>query len=106
MDYENYDKAIVIDLGVELVGWSHPTFAHPSTLPAEIKPLETLLRDLMYGTCYFQPLTDSERADRLRDYMERMGQVEAYEQARSGSEECREAGAESEDGHQGVVSDD
>ena len=71
MDFKNYEKAVLIDLGVELVGWTHPTFARPSDLPLEIEPLERLLRALDLGECRFRRITETERASCLRDYMER-----------------------------------
>lgn len=71
MDFKNYEKAVLIDLGVELVGWTHPTFARPSDLPLEIEPLETLLRALDLGDCHFRRITEAERASCLRDYMKR-----------------------------------
>ncbi|KAI1788545.1 hypothetical protein LXA43DRAFT_1097239 [Ganoderma leucocontextum] len=73
VDYENYEKAVLIDLGVELVGWTHETFARPSTLPLDIMPLEKLLRAVNTGACFFRRRTKAECADHLRDYMQRMG---------------------------------
>ena len=72
MDYENYEKAILIDLGITLVGWTHPTFARPSELPLEVQPLETLLRALNTGACYFRRITEAERNLHIFAYMQRM----------------------------------
>ena len=72
MDYENYEKAILIDLGIALVGWTHPTFARPSELPLEVQPLETLLRALNTGACYFRRITEAERNCHIFAYMQRM----------------------------------
>ena len=71
MDYENYEKAIVIDLRVVLDGWTHHTFARPTTLPIEIQPLETLLHAVVWGQCYFRPITEEEHARYVRNYTER-----------------------------------
>ena len=72
MDYVNYEKAVLIDLGIELVGWTHPTFACPSELPLEVEPLKTLLRALNTGACYFGRITEAKRNLHIFAYMQRM----------------------------------
>ena len=53
MDYDNYEGSILVRLGVQLVGWTHATWACPSQLPLEAEPLETLLEAVETGHCHF-----------------------------------------------------
>lgn len=69
MEYENYEKAVLIDLGITLDGWTHSTFASPLMLPLEIRPLETLLRAVKTGECCFRRITKAERVHHLHYYM-------------------------------------
>lgn len=68
MEYLNYEKKIVIDFGIELVGWTHETFACPSALPNSIEDLKKLREALEDGSCYFRHLPQSERARRHGAY--------------------------------------
>ena len=85
MDWENYEKAVLIDRGIELVGWTHPTFTCPSALPLEIRPLEELLQALNLGKCYFSRITQAERIRLLRRYLQRMEEESSASTTTSGT---------------------
>ncbi|RDX41769.1 hypothetical protein OH76DRAFT_1489212 [Lentinus brumalis] len=62
MQYKTYDKDIVIERGVELVGWTHEVFTCPSSLPNALEPLQKLLQAIDDGQCHFKRLSHSEVA--------------------------------------------
>ncbi|KAI1785820.1 hypothetical protein LXA43DRAFT_1065555 [Ganoderma leucocontextum] len=72
MEYDDYEKAILVDLGVELVGWTHETWACPSKLPLEVEPLQTLLEAVKIGKCHFRRLAKEEHAQCVNEYVERV----------------------------------
>ena len=72
MDYDNYEGAIVVRLGVQLVAWTHSTWACPSQLPLEAEPLETLLEAVKTGQCHFRRLTAAERVQCVDEHMEHL----------------------------------
>ncbi len=68
MQYKTYEKDIVIEQGVELIGWTHDVFACPSSLPNALEPLQKLLHAIDDGACHFKRLSHSEIATRRKDY--------------------------------------
>jgi hypothetical protein len=68
MQYINYERAIVLRLGVELQGWTHPTWANPSELSTSLPPLQALLDAIKHGNCKFVRLSREELKAREADY--------------------------------------
>lgn len=68
MQYANYEEAIVLKYGIELVGWTHEKFCNPSELSNALEPLRKLLEALNSQTCKFVKLSPSERRDRQAKY--------------------------------------
>ncbi|RDX41193.1 hypothetical protein OH76DRAFT_1489686 [Lentinus brumalis] len=68
MQYKAYEKDIVIENGVELVGWTHDVFACPSSLPPALEPLQKLLQAIDDGQCHFKRLTASEVTARRKEF--------------------------------------
>ncbi|KAI0713364.1 hypothetical protein C8Q76DRAFT_796337 [Earliella scabrosa] len=66
MNYKSYLTEIVDKLGVELRGYTHPTFANPSTLSTSLEPLRTLYEALESGECRWYRLTPAEQAERRK----------------------------------------
>ena len=84
MDYDDYEGAILVRLGVQLVGWTHATWACPSDLPLEVEPLETLLEAVKTGQCYFRLLTAAEHIQCVDEHMERLATVSRGQRGRRG----------------------
>ncbi|KAF8163958.1 hypothetical protein BJ912DRAFT_864500 [Pholiota molesta] len=68
MQYANYEEAIVLKYGIELVGWTHEKFCNPSELSSSLGPLRTLLDALNDHSCKFVKLSPLERRDREIKY--------------------------------------
>ncbi|EPS92521.1 hypothetical protein FOMPIDRAFT_1100015, partial [Fomitopsis schrenkii] len=68
MQYKNFEHDIVIQYGVDLVGWTHSSFKCPSKLSTSLPPLQTLLDALNSGTCHFKCLSKQEHAMRKVAY--------------------------------------
>jgi hypothetical protein len=68
MQYEDYQRGIVLKHGVELIGWTADQFVNPSQLSSALGPLRTLRDALISGTCKFQKLSPEERAERQKLY--------------------------------------
>ena len=71
MDFDDYEGAILVRLGVALVGWTHATWACPSELPLDVGPLETLLEAVKTGRCYFRLLAPAEHMQCIDAYRQR-----------------------------------
>ncbi|PIL35236.1 hypothetical protein GSI_03026 [Ganoderma sinense ZZ0214-1] len=104
MHYKDYEKVVVIEDGLTLEGWTHEIFACPSSLPTTIEPLKKLRDALDNGECYFRRLNATERAERRRDYEEKLqaGQVATRKQrndkGKTRKQYRRRANAEKETG--------
>jgi hypothetical protein len=72
MQYLNYERAIVLRLGVELRGWTHPTWANPSELSTSLPPLQALLDAIKNGSCKFVKLTREECKAREAEYYQKI----------------------------------
>ena len=70
MQYKNFEQTVVLSHGLDLVGWTHKTFANPGSLPASIEPLRELLNALETGACRFIRLSHAERQRRKRTFEE------------------------------------
>ncbi|TFK82408.1 hypothetical protein K466DRAFT_603716 [Polyporus arcularius HHB13444] len=68
MQYKSYEKDIVIDHGVELVGWTHEVFSCPSSLSPALEPLQKLLQVIDDGQCHFKRLRTDEVKARRQEY--------------------------------------
>ena len=68
MQYANYEEAIVLKYGIEMVGWTHNKFCNPSELSNSLEPLRTLLEALSNQTCKFVRLSPAERRAREAKY--------------------------------------
>ncbi len=68
MQYANYEEAIVLKYGIEMVGWTHEKFCNPSELSNSLEPLRTLLEALNTQTCKFARLSPAERRAREAKY--------------------------------------
>lgn len=78
MQYVNYERAIVLRLGVELQGWTHPMWANPSELSTSLPPLQILFDAIKDGSCKFVKLTREECKAREVEYQHKIkaGQVQ------------------------------
>ena len=68
MQYVNYEKGIVQQYGVELIGWTHDKFTNPSKLSTAVEPLCKLLNAIKGGDCKLIKLTVKEHKKRLETY--------------------------------------
>jgi hypothetical protein len=68
MQYANYEEAIVLKYGIELIGWTHDKFSNPSELSNALEPLRTLLEALNNQSCKFVKLSFSEHRAREAKY--------------------------------------
>ncbi|EPS95022.1 hypothetical protein FOMPIDRAFT_37516, partial [Fomitopsis schrenkii] len=64
MSYKNFERDIVVEYGINIVGWSHPTWKDPSKLSTSLPALQTLLDALNSGACHFVRLSKPEHAKR------------------------------------------
>ncbi|RPD53305.1 hypothetical protein L226DRAFT_576384 [Lentinus tigrinus ALCF2SS1-7] len=75
MHYKSYEKDIVLNYGIELVGWPDSLrFACPSDLPTTLEPLQNLLQAIDNGKCYFCRLSKSERAQRRGAHQQKVAE--------------------------------
>lgn len=76
MNYVNYEKAIVLVYGVDLVGSTHDVMENPGNIKTGAA-LNALLSALSQGVCYWRILTADEWAARRHAYevLELAGQV-------------------------------
>ncbi|KAF8874762.1 hypothetical protein BD779DRAFT_1678620 [Infundibulicybe gibba] len=72
MSYANFTQDIVMRYGIDLEGWTHPTFANPSQLSTSLPPLQQLHDALQNGTCKFYKLTVAEREQREKEFNEKV----------------------------------
>ena len=72
MQYVNYERAIVLQLGIELCGWTHPVWANPSELSTSLPPLQMLLDAIKSGNCKFVELTREELKAREKEYQRKV----------------------------------
>ncbi|KAI1783558.1 hypothetical protein LXA43DRAFT_1102405 [Ganoderma leucocontextum] len=72
MQYKNFEQAVIIGHGIDLVGWTHKTFSNPGSLPASIEPLRELRNALDSGACHFVRLSHAERERRRRAFEEQV----------------------------------
>lgn len=68
MSYKNYEADIIVKYGVELQGWTHPTWQCPAKLSTSLPPLRTLLDALISSQCHFVRLSKTEHAARKAEY--------------------------------------
>ncbi|TFY51703.1 hypothetical protein EVJ58_g10430 [Rhodofomes roseus] len=68
MHYKNFERDIVIRYGIDIEGWTHPTFNSPSKLSTSLPPLQTLFDALESGACRFVDLSTEDLAKRKADY--------------------------------------
>lgn len=68
MQYVNYEEAIVLKYGIELIGWTHNKFCNPSELSNALEPLHTLLKALNNQSCKFVKLSPLEHRAREVKY--------------------------------------
>lgn len=68
MSYKNYEADIVVKYGIELKGWTHPTWRCPAKLSTSLSPLRILLDALISGDCCFVRLSKTEHAARKAEY--------------------------------------
>ncbi|EPS96917.1 hypothetical protein FOMPIDRAFT_1129521, partial [Fomitopsis schrenkii] len=64
MSYKNFERDIVVEYGIDIVGWTHPTWKDPSKLSTSLPALQTLLDALNSGACRFVRLSKPEHAKR------------------------------------------
>lgn len=72
MQYVNYERDIVLRFGIELIGWTHPTWINPSELSTSLPPLQALLDAIKSGTCKFVRLTHGDRKVREAEYYKKV----------------------------------
>ena len=72
MQYKNFERDIVVEYGVDLVGWTHPSFKCPAKLSTSLPPLQTLLDALESGACRFVRLSKPERTRRRAEYQRKV----------------------------------
>ncbi|TFK59428.1 hypothetical protein BDN72DRAFT_865159 [Pluteus cervinus] len=68
MQYVHFESQIVLQHGVDIVGWNHPTFGNPSQLSSSLEPLKKLHDALVSGACKFVKLTEAECEKRKKEY--------------------------------------
>lgn len=80
MEYQKYEKKIVIDLSLELVGWTHELFVNPASLPANMADLKKLRDALESSECFFCRISQTERTKRRLAYEQLVeaGQVKQH----------------------------
>jgi hypothetical protein len=68
MQYQNYETEIVIQHGVQLVGWTNTKWAPPGELSSALPALQQLLTAIETKACKFVKLTEAERKAREAEY--------------------------------------
>ncbi|KAI0371568.1 hypothetical protein BV20DRAFT_1051584 [Pilatotrama ljubarskyi] len=68
MNYASHESEIVLHYGVELVGWTHPSWTNPSALSTSLPALRELLDTITRGSCYFRHLPAAELKSRQKTY--------------------------------------
>ncbi|TFK59157.1 hypothetical protein BDN72DRAFT_906111 [Pluteus cervinus] len=81
MQYVHFETRIVHQYGVNIVGWTHPTFGNPSELSSSLEPLKKLYDALVSGECKFVKLSEADVDKRKKEYEAKLasGEVEVTE---------------------------
>lgn len=84
MQYARYEEDIVLNYGIELVGWTYDNFVNPSKLSTSLGPLTTLYDALKSGECKFVKLSPAELKERETAYRAKQasGEVQVLKRKR------------------------
>ncbi|KIY47939.1 hypothetical protein FISHEDRAFT_74160 [Fistulina hepatica ATCC 64428] len=83
MEYVQYERKIVQDLGIVLEGWPlEEPLTRPSALGSLLGKLEKLRNALIEGTCNFHKISAKEKAQRYQEWCGRIASGEVIEKLR------------------------
>ncbi|KIY43037.1 hypothetical protein FISHEDRAFT_12938, partial [Fistulina hepatica ATCC 64428] len=83
MEYVQYERKIVQDLGVVLEGWPlEEPLTRPSALGSSLGKLETLRNALLMGTCKFRKISAEEKAQRYQEWRAKIASGEIVDKPR------------------------